>query len=96
MPLVFLLDLCTLVYQSEIGKRNLIGLAFFFFNAVFGFSFFRHLNFTSSYFFPLLSPQVISLGDVIKFSLSPSKSIDRLSTNVSGVPLTEDNLVRHE
>lgn len=36
---------------------------------------------------------VISLGDVIKFSLSPSKSIDRLSTNVSGVPLTEDNLI---
>ncbi|XP_011016103.1 PREDICTED: 4-diphosphocytidyl-2-C-methyl-D-erythritol kinase, chloroplastic/chromoplastic-like, partial [Populus euphratica] len=36
---------------------------------------------------------VISLGDVIKFSLSPSKGIDRLSTNVSGVPLTEDNLI---
>ncbi|KAL9405264.1 hypothetical protein Peur_002236 [Populus x canadensis] len=36
---------------------------------------------------------VISLGDVIKFSLSPSKRIDRLSTNVSGVPLTEDNLI---
>ncbi|KAJ6425067.1 hypothetical protein OIU85_001093 [Salix viminalis] len=36
---------------------------------------------------------VISLGDVIKFSLSPSKSIDRLSTNVSGVPLTGDNLI---
>ncbi|CAK7331873.1 unnamed protein product [Dovyalis caffra] len=36
---------------------------------------------------------VVSLGDLIKFSLSPSKSIDRLSTNVSGVPLTEDNLI---
>ncbi|KDP34537.1 hypothetical protein JCGZ_11087 [Jatropha curcas] len=36
---------------------------------------------------------VISLGDTIKFSLSPSKSKDRLSTNVSGVPLDERNLV---
>lgn len=39
--------------------------------------------------------QVISLGDIIKFSLSPSKSKDRLSTNVSGVPLDDRNLVRH-
>ncbi|KAG8371052.1 hypothetical protein BUALT_Bualt13G0046800 [Buddleja alternifolia] len=36
---------------------------------------------------------VISLGDKIKFSLSPSKSQDRLSTNVSGVPLDERNLI---
>ncbi|KAH0764495.1 hypothetical protein KY285_000366 [Solanum tuberosum] len=36
---------------------------------------------------------VISLGDKIKFSLSPSKSKDRLSTNVAGVPLDESNLI---
>ncbi|XP_026412145.1 4-diphosphocytidyl-2-C-methyl-D-erythritol kinase, chloroplastic/chromoplastic-like [Papaver somniferum] len=36
---------------------------------------------------------VISLGDTIKFSLSPSKSKDRLSTNVSGVPLDDSNLI---
>nr|ABB88838.3 4-diphosphocytidyl-2-C-methyl-D-erythritol kinase [Stevia rebaudiana] len=36
---------------------------------------------------------VISLGDKIKFSLSPSKSTDRLSTNVSGIPLDERNLI---
>ncbi|KAG6411368.1 hypothetical protein SASPL_129449 [Salvia splendens] len=36
---------------------------------------------------------VISLGDKIKFSLSPSKSMDRLSTNVPGVPLDERNLI---
>ncbi|EEF39137.1 4-diphosphocytidyl-2-C-methyl-D-erythritol kinase, chloroplastic [Ricinus communis] len=36
---------------------------------------------------------VISLGDTIKFSLSPSKSTDRLSTNVAGVPLDERNLI---
>uniref|UniRef100_A0A2P2KNF3 4-(cytidine 5'-diphospho)-2-C-methyl-D-erythritol kinase n=2 Tax=Rhizophora mucronata TaxID=61149 RepID=A0A2P2KNF3_RHIMU len=36
---------------------------------------------------------VISLGDVIKFSLSPSKVKDRLSTNVPGVPLDERNLI---
>ncbi|KAM1040900.1 hypothetical protein FF1_030169 [Malus domestica] len=36
---------------------------------------------------------VISLGDVIKFSLSPSKTKDRLSTNVSGVPLDDRNLI---
>ncbi|PPS11174.1 hypothetical protein GOBAR_AA09467 [Gossypium barbadense] len=35
----------------------------------------------------------ISLGDVIKFSLSPSKTKDRLSTNVSGVPLDDKNLI---
>lgn len=47
-------------------------------------------------FGPFFCLQVISLGDTIKFSLSPSKSNDRLSTNVSGVPLDERNLVRHE
>ncbi|KAK1406108.1 hypothetical protein QVD17_41394 [Tagetes erecta] len=36
---------------------------------------------------------VISLGDKIKFSLSPSKSKDRLSTNVPGIPLDEKNLI---
>ncbi|KAJ0702604.1 putative 4-(cytidine 5'-diphospho)-2-C-methyl-D-erythritol kinase [Helianthus annuus] len=36
---------------------------------------------------------VISLGDKIKFSLSPSKSTDRLSTNVAGIPLDERNLI---
>ncbi|KAI4340486.1 hypothetical protein MLD38_025315 [Melastoma candidum] len=36
---------------------------------------------------------VISLGDTIKFSLSPSKLKDRLSTNVSGVPLDGRNLI---
>lgn len=36
---------------------------------------------------------VISLGDTIKFSLSPSKTTDRLSTNVSGVPLDDRNLI---
>ncbi|KAL6616235.1 hypothetical protein ACP70R_038505 [Stipagrostis hirtigluma subsp. patula] len=36
---------------------------------------------------------VISLGDTIKFSLSPSKSKDRLSTNVAGVPVDERNLI---
>ncbi|XP_015899623.2 4-diphosphocytidyl-2-C-methyl-D-erythritol kinase, chloroplastic isoform X1 [Ziziphus jujuba] len=36
---------------------------------------------------------VISLGDIIKFSLSPSKKKDVLSTNVSGVPLDDKNLI---
>ncbi|KAL6518707.1 hypothetical protein OROHE_017757 [Orobanche hederae] len=36
---------------------------------------------------------VISLGDKINFSLSSSKSTDRLSTNVPGVPLDERNLI---
>uniref|UniRef100_A0A224XFU7 4-(cytidine 5'-diphospho)-2-C-methyl-D-erythritol kinase n=1 Tax=Hypericum kalmianum TaxID=473045 RepID=A0A224XFU7_9ROSI len=36
---------------------------------------------------------VISLGDTIKFSLSPSTSKDCLSTNVPGVPLDERNLI---
>lgn len=36
---------------------------------------------------------VISLGDTIKFSLSPTKTRDRLSTNVPGVPLDESNLI---
>ncbi|XP_058079051.1 4-diphosphocytidyl-2-C-methyl-D-erythritol kinase, chloroplastic-like isoform X2 [Magnolia sinica] len=36
---------------------------------------------------------VISLGDMIKFSQSPMKSKDRLSTNVPGVPLDDKNLI---
>lgn len=36
---------------------------------------------------------VISLGDKIKFSLAPSKSNDRLSTNAPGVPLDDRNLI---
>ncbi|KAM0954051.1 putative 4-(cytidine 5'-diphospho)-2-C-methyl-D-erythritol kinase [Dioscorea sansibarensis] len=36
---------------------------------------------------------VISLGDTIKFSLSPLKTKDRLSTNAPGVPLDEKNLI---
>lgn len=36
---------------------------------------------------------VISLGDKIKFSLSPSKTKDSLSTNVSGIPLDDRNLI---
>ncbi|XP_074295769.1 4-diphosphocytidyl-2-C-methyl-D-erythritol kinase, chloroplastic [Silene latifolia] len=36
---------------------------------------------------------VISLGDKIKFSLSPSKTKDSLSTNVAGVPLDDRNLI---
>ncbi|KNA25724.1 hypothetical protein SOVF_003430 [Spinacia oleracea] len=36
---------------------------------------------------------VISLGDKIKFSLSPSKIKDSLSTNVGGVPLDDRNLI---
>ncbi|KAK9156577.1 hypothetical protein Scep_003151 [Stephania cephalantha] len=36
---------------------------------------------------------VISLGDKIKFSLSPTKTKDRLSTNLPGVPVDERNLI---
>ncbi|KAL9458503.1 hypothetical protein AB3S75_007380 [Citrus x aurantiifolia] len=36
---------------------------------------------------------VISLGDTIKFSLSPLKSRDRLSTNVPGIPVDDSNLI---
>lgn len=36
---------------------------------------------------------VISLGDTIKFSLSPSKTIDRMSATVPGLPLDERNLI---
>ncbi|PKA61778.1 4-diphosphocytidyl-2-C-methyl-D-erythritol kinase [Apostasia shenzhenica] len=36
---------------------------------------------------------VISLGDTIKFSLSPSNSKDYLSTNVPGVPVDDKNLI---
>eukprot|EP00271_Cylindrocystis_brebissonii_P005298 TRINITY_DN17283_c0_g2_i1.p1 TRINITY_DN17283_c0_g2~~TRINITY_DN17283_c0_g2_i1.p1 ORF type:complete len:496 (+),score=92.83 TRINITY_DN17283_c0_g2_i1:76-1563(+) len=35
----------------------------------------------------------ISLGDTLKFSLSPSKTRDSLTTNALGVPLDEKNLV---
>lgn len=44
---------------------------------------------------PVFFLKVISLGDIIKFSLSPSKTKDRLSTNVPGVPLDDSNLVWH-
>jgi len=37
--------------------------------------------------------QVISLGDIIKFSISPSTTKDSLTTNTFGVPLDEKNLV---
>lgn len=37
--------------------------------------------------------QAISLGDTIKFSLSPSPSRDSLTTNAPGVPLDSSNLV---
>ncbi|CAA6662189.1 unnamed protein product [Spirodela intermedia] len=36
---------------------------------------------------------VISLGDTLKFSLSPTKRKDHLSTNVPGVPIDERNLI---
>lgn len=36
---------------------------------------------------------VISLGDKINFSSSPSKSKDRLTTNIPGVPLDDRNLI---
>lgn len=36
---------------------------------------------------------VISLGDVLKFSLSPSKTKDSLSTNAPGIPLDDRNLI---
>lgn len=36
---------------------------------------------------------VISLGDVLKFSLSPSKTKDSLSTNAPGIPLDDKNLI---
>nr|WLF00991.1 4-(cytidine 5'-diphospho)-2-C-methyl-D-erythritol kinase [Santalum album] len=36
---------------------------------------------------------VISLGDIINFSLSPSKTKDTLSTNAQGVPLDDRNLI---
>ncbi|CAH9070659.1 unnamed protein product [Cuscuta europaea] len=36
---------------------------------------------------------VISLGDKIKFSVSPTKTKDCISTNVPGVPLDERNLI---
>jgi hypothetical protein len=43
-----------------------------------------------------LNLKVISLGDIIKFSLSPSNTKDALSTNVSGVPLDDRNLVTQQ
>lgn len=36
---------------------------------------------------------VVSLGDTIKFSLSPLNTKDRLSTNVPGIPLDDSNLI---
>ncbi|CAK9216713.1 unnamed protein product [Sphagnum troendelagicum] len=36
---------------------------------------------------------VISLGDIIKFSISPSTTKDFLTTNTFGVPLDEKNLI---
>ncbi|BBM98793.1 4-diphosphocytidyl-2-C-methyl-D-erythritol kinase [Marchantia polymorpha subsp. ruderalis] len=36
---------------------------------------------------------VISLGDIIKFSVSPSTTKDSLTTNALGVPLDEKNLI---
>lgn len=36
---------------------------------------------------------VISLGDIIKFSLSPMSTKDSLSTNAQGVPLDDRNLI---
>uniref|UniRef100_A0A1D1XQG3 4-(cytidine 5'-diphospho)-2-C-methyl-D-erythritol kinase n=1 Tax=Anthurium amnicola TaxID=1678845 RepID=A0A1D1XQG3_9ARAE len=36
---------------------------------------------------------VINLGDTIKFSLSPTKKKDHLSTNVPGVPVDDRNLI---
>ncbi|KAL2652797.1 hypothetical protein R1flu_020925 [Riccia fluitans] len=36
---------------------------------------------------------VISLGDIIKFSISPSKTKDSLTTSAVGVPLDEKNLI---
>ncbi|EFJ38167.1 hypothetical protein SELMODRAFT_74466, partial [Selaginella moellendorffii] len=36
---------------------------------------------------------VISLGDTLKFSVSPSKKKDSLTTNVFGIPLDDSNLV---
>lgn len=36
---------------------------------------------------------VISLGDIIKFSISPSTTKDSLTTNVFGVPLDDKNLI---
>eukprot|EP00249_Psilotum_nudum_P020525 c27742_g1_i1 orf=733-2022(-) len=36
---------------------------------------------------------VISLGDVIKFSVSPSGTKDSLTTNVGGIPLDDRNLI---
>ncbi|EFJ08520.1 hypothetical protein SELMODRAFT_428850 [Selaginella moellendorffii] len=37
---------------------------------------------------------VISLGDTLKFSVSPSKKKDSLTTNVFGIPLDDSNLVK--
>ncbi|KAH0461963.1 hypothetical protein IEQ34_009538 [Dendrobium chrysotoxum] len=37
--------------------------------------------------------EVISLGDTIKFSLSPSNTKDHLSTNAPGVPVDDRNLI---
>lgn len=52
-----------------------------------------HLVFLLNFANAFVEFQVISLGDTIKFSLSPTKTRDRMSTNVPGVPLDERNLV---
>ncbi|XP_042405001.1 4-diphosphocytidyl-2-C-methyl-D-erythritol kinase, chloroplastic-like [Zingiber officinale] len=54
--------------------------------------FLLYLIFEVLYFY-LFNFQVISLGDTIKFSLSPTKTKDRLSANVPGVPVDERNLI---
>lgn len=36
---------------------------------------------------------VVSLGDILKFSISPSTTKDSLTTNVSGIPLDDKNLI---
>lgn len=36
---------------------------------------------------------VVSLGDIIKFSISPSTTKDSLTTNVGGIPLDDSNLI---
>ena len=41
----------------------------------------------------LIAWQAISLGDTIKFSISPSSTKDSLTTNAPGVPLDSSNLV---
>lgn len=42
---------------------------------------------------PVVGGQTISLGDVLKFSVSPSQTRDSLTTTAPGVPLDGSNLV---